>query len=93
MVELKIVDSREIYYMVKSLYKCTSETYRKTENIDGQMVEYNQNRADSDLKEFIKEIKTILSYLPMCWYDTYAKYKACDYKCLALHFIKDCSPA
>ncbi|MFG0934940.1 hypothetical protein ACF91D_30240 [Staphylococcus sp. 231237_7MaSpsaltlick] len=93
MVELKIVDSREIYYMVKSLYKCTGETYRKTENIDEQMVEYNQNRADSDLKEFIKEIKTILSHLPMCWYETYARYKGCDYKCLALHFIKDCSPA
>lgn len=56
------------------------------------MVEYNQKQADSDLKEFIKDIKSILNKLPMCWYETYAKYQPCDYKCLALHFIKNCSP-
>lgn len=92
MNELKIVDSRVIYCMVKSLYQCTGVTYRKKENIDEQMVEYNQKQADNDLKEFIKDIKSILDQLPMCWYETYAKYKACDYKCLALHFVKDCSP-
>lgn len=92
MKQLEALDNKHTYYMVKFLYACTTEEFRRTADLSERKVKQNQQQAEADLQSYVNEVIENLDSLPSEWKVTYEANKEADYLTIAQSLIAHCHP-